>query len=70
MSLHHVMLATAMLLTLSQGYPSGFPTQVCNSMFPHHGATPQTSAPPYTITVDATTYTPGSGQSPITGKLM
>ena len=67
MQLHCTMLVAAMLVTSSRSYPYGFPIRVCKSMFPHHGATPQTSTPPYSITVNATTYTPGSGQA-IAGK--
>ncbi|KAK7100444.1 putative defense protein 3 [Littorina saxatilis] len=59
------LLLTSLLVTSSRGYPTGAPTEVCSSMFPHHGAEPQTSAVPYSITVESSIYTPGSTQTPI-----
>lgn len=61
-------LLPTMLLLLSlphatNAYPGGPPVNVdglCSDMTPQHGgSTSQSSAPPYTITISATCYTPG-----------
>jgi len=61
------MLFTAFLCLLSSinAYPNGAPAQVCQSMLPNHGAAPQTSARPYTISVEPMSYSSGTT---VTGK--
>ena len=68
-----VLLSTTLLLLslphATNASPSGPPVNMaglCSDMTPQHpGSTPQTSAPPYTITTSATCYTPGQA---VTGK--
>ncbi|XP_056379307.1 putative ferric-chelate reductase 1 [Hyla sarda] len=40
-------------------YPNGQVTDSCVSMTPSHGAAAQTSSPPYTLSLDKTTYSSG-----------
>ncbi|XP_072036271.1 coadhesin-like [Amphiura filiformis] len=42
------------------GYPSGPPTDVCESQLPNHGGSPLNSNSPVTLTVTPTTYQSGS----------
>ena len=47
-----------LLFAVVAAYPDGAPLSVCDSMMPKHGAAPQKSRSPYTITLNATTYSP------------
>ncbi|KAK7508158.1 hypothetical protein BaRGS_00000397 [Batillaria attramentaria] len=49
----------ALVVSGVHGYGSGAPPKACSKMFPGHHVDAQTSAPPYSITVAATSYTPG-----------
>lgn len=41
------------------GYPGGAPSSSCAGMVPGHGAAVQAGASPYTVTMNASTYTAG-----------
>ena len=41
-----------------QMYSKGAPATVCTSMIPKHGASPQSNASPYTLTVSKQSYKP------------
>ena len=56
-----IVFVLAVLMPLTEGLPGGPPLGACQSMTPQHGAAqPQTSAAPYTITMNSTSYDPGS----------
>ncbi|KAJ8041636.1 hypothetical protein HOLleu_12509 [Holothuria leucospilota] len=46
--------------TVVQAYPSGAGIQACSTLVPLHGVDPQTTASPYQLEVQGTTYLPGS----------
>ncbi|KAK7100443.1 putative defense protein Hdd11 [Littorina saxatilis] len=55
----------SLVVSSSRGYPTGAPTSVCHSMFPHHGVTPKTQSPPYSIEVGCDVYHPGQMSVPV-----
>ena len=48
-----IMMITAFLCLLSSinAYSTGTPVEICQTMMPYHGATPQTSVAPYRMTI-------------------
>lgn len=42
-----------------QAYATGAPGSVCGDMTPSHGTSAQNSAPPYTLTTSASSYSAG-----------
>ena len=62
-------LLTCSLLDVSTAFSAatfGNCATLFQDQLPVHGVTPQTGAPPYTVTSSATSYTPGSNEA-ITG---
>ena len=54
-----VAVLVVMLAAAVSAFPSGPAEGSCYNMYPIHGAEAQTSAAPYTITVNKATYSPG-----------
>lgn len=55
--------ALSLLVPQSCGYPTGAPVdsnpEICSTLTPGHGAIPQTSPSPFTITPTVESYVPG-----------
>ena len=49
----------AVLLAAGRGYHMGAPETACGSMLPGHGAAPQQTAMPYSVSVSNTTLRQG-----------
>ena len=57
--LMYIVFMAVLSLPVTDAYSRGAPLSACESMMPRHGsAVPQTSPPPYTITLNATSYSP------------
>ncbi|XP_073498680.1 putative defense protein 3 isoform X2 [Phyllobates terribilis] len=54
-----IVLLMASFPIYTYAYPNGQVTAVCDSMTPSHGASSQTSSPPYTLSLDKYTYSAG-----------
>ncbi|XP_069593526.1 putative defense protein isoform X1 [Ranitomeya imitator] len=54
-----IVLLMASFPIYTYAYPNGQVTAACDSMTPSHGASSQTSSPPYTLSLDKYTYSPG-----------
>ncbi|CAH1243990.1 FRRS1 [Branchiostoma lanceolatum] len=54
-----VILTLLVITPVVWAYPSGAPTVACVNMFPNHGASEQTSPPPYELVVNKDTYAGG-----------
>ncbi|XP_077134759.1 putative ferric-chelate reductase 1 isoform X2 [Ranitomeya variabilis] len=57
--LQNIVLLMASFPIYTYAYPNGQVTAACDSMTPSHGASSQTSSPPYTLSLDKYTYSPG-----------
>ena len=57
--LMYIVFMAVLSLPVTDAYSRGAPLSACGSMMPRHGsAVPQTSPSPYTITLNATSYSP------------
>ena len=62
-----VVIATIVLACPVLGYGSGAPPGACASMIPNHGAVPQTSVAPYSLTLSSAKY--GCGVDSVSGEI-
>lgn len=54
-----IIISLGVIIQLIAAHPTGAPPSACDTMKPNHDTEPQEGEPPYAVTTNATTYTPG-----------